>query len=83
MNTSLLRNEPVAIFLMIGSSRSAARPCTYAGVTAVSSITTPAAFVLARPAAAPTSSIDAAASFANAATSSSNPVSPPATFAPS
>ena len=37
---------------MIGSSRSAARPCTYCGVTAASSTTTPAAFALARPAAA-------------------------------
>ena len=61
---------------MIGSSRSAASPWTYAGVTAVSSTTTPAAFTLARPAAAPTSSIDAAASLARAATSSKSPSSP-------
>ena len=27
MNSSLLRSEPIAIFLMIGSSRSAADPC--------------------------------------------------------
>ena len=49
MNSSLLRSEPTAILLMIGSSRSAATPWTYCGVTAVSSTTTPAAFTLARP----------------------------------
>ena len=77
MYSSLFLSEPLAIRLMIGSSRSAARPCTYAGVTAVSSTTTPAALTLARPAAAPTSSIDAAASLASAATSSRSPRSPP------
>ncbi len=76
MNNSLLRTEPTAIFLMIGSSRSAATPWTYCGVTAVSSTTTPAALKLARPAAAPTSSTDAAASLASTAMSSSSPNSP-------
>jgi len=47
-------------------------------VTAASSITTPAALTLARPVAAPTSSMEAAASFASAATSSSKPTRPPA-----
>ena len=56
MKSSLLRSEPIAIFLMIGSSRSAAEPWRYCGVTAVSSTTTPAALALARPAAAPMSS---------------------------
>src|SRR5688500_6502891 len=42
-------------------------------------MTTPAAFVLARPAAAPTSSIEAAANLANAAMSSSSAARPPAT----
>ena len=78
MNASLLSSEPRAIFLMIGSSRSAASPWTYCGVTAASSTTTPAAFIEARPAAAPTSSIDDAASFASAATSSNRPTRPPA-----
>ena len=76
MISSLLRIEPNAIFLTIGSSRSAASPWTYCGVTAVSSTTTPAALVVARPAAAPTSSTDAAASLAMAATSSRSPKSP-------
>ena len=76
MIRSLLRIEPIAIFLTIGSSRSAAMPWTYCGVTAVSSTTTPAAFVVARPAAAPTSSTDAAASLAIAATSSRRPKRP-------
>jgi hypothetical protein len=76
MNSSLLRRDPTAIRLIIGSSRSAAIPCTYCGVTAVSSMTTPAAFAVARPAAAPMSSTEAAASRASAATSSSSPNSP-------
>ena len=45
MNASLLNGEPRAIFLMIRSSRSAARPWTYCGVTAASSTTTPATFI--------------------------------------
>ena len=77
MNTSLFFIEPIAILRMIGSSRSAVRPCTYAGVTAVSSMTTPAALTPARPAAAPTSSIDAAANLASAAMSSKRPTRPP------
>src|SRR6478736_2216637 len=64
MISSLLRSEPIAIFLMIGISRSAAMPWTYWGVTAVSSTTTPAAVAGALPAAAPTSSTEAAARFA-------------------
>src|SRR5829696_4410185 len=68
MISSLLRSEPIAILRMIGSSRSAASPCTYCGVTAVSSTTTPAAFTLARPAAAPMSSTEAAAARASPAT---------------
>src|SRR3981081_744778 len=54
--------------LKAGNSRSAAIPWTYCGVTAVSSMTTPAAFALARPA--------AAVSRARAATSSSSPNKP-------
>src|SRR3954462_10653788 len=76
MISSLLRSEPIAILRMMGSSRSAAMPCTNCGVTAVSSTTTPAAFAVAFPAAAPTSSTEAAASFAITATSSSRPNSP-------
>src|SRR6187200_3180768 len=82
MNRILLRSEPIAIFLMIGSSRWAATPATYCGVTAVSSTTTPAALALARPAAAPTSSTDAAASLARAATSSSSANRPPLMLVP-
>src|SRR5687768_178341 len=78
MNRSLLRSEPLAIRLMIGSSRAAADPWRYCGVTAVSSTTTPAALALARPAAAPTSSTLAAAMRARAATSSRRANSPPA-----
>ena len=78
MMSSLLRSEPTAMRLMIGSSRSGVKPCTYRGVTAVSSTTTPAAFALARPAAAATSSTEAAASLAIAAMSSSRATSPPA-----
>lgn len=62
---------------MIGSSRSAVIRWTYCGVTAVSSMTTPAAFAVARPAAAPMSSIEAAASRARTATWSSSPNRPP------
>src|SRR5215208_229856 len=76
MKTSLLRSDPIAIRLIIGSSRSAVIPCTYWGVTAVSSITTPAAFAVARPAAAPMSSTDAAVNRARAATSSRSPNRP-------
>ncbi len=76
MKSSLLRSEPTAIFLMIGSSRCGSTPCTYCGVTAVSSTTTPADLTLARPAAAPTSSTDAAASLASVATSSRSPNRP-------
>ena len=83
MISSLLRSEPDGDRRMIGSSRSAARPCTYCGVTAVSSTTTPAAFALARPAAAPMSSTEAAAARASTATSSSRATSPPATRGPS
>src|SRR6476469_7784644 len=83
MKSSLLRSEPMAIFLMIGSSRSAADPWRYCGVTAVSSTTTPAALALARAAAAPTSSTLAAAMRARAATSSRRANSPPAMGDPS
>lgn len=78
MISSLLRIDPMAIFLMIGSSRFGFAPCTNRGVTAASSTTTPTAFALARPAAAPMSSTEAAAIFAIAATSSSSAASPPA-----
>src|ERR1700741_3351584 len=54
--------------LMIGNSRSAAIPWTYCGVTAVSSMTTPAALAVARPV--------AAASRARTATSSRSPKRP-------
>src|SRR5690242_11314300 len=76
MKISLLRRDPIAIRLIIGSSRSAVIPCTYCGVTAVSSITTPAAFAVARPVAAPMSSTEAAASLARAAMSSRSPNRP-------
>src|SRR6478609_7792337 len=76
MKTILLRSDPIAMRLMIGSSRSAAMPWTYCGVTAVSSMTTPAAFAVARPAAAPMSSTEAAANRASAATSSRSPNRP-------
>src|SRR4051794_34822992 len=76
MKSSLLRSDPRAIRRMTGSSRSAAMPCTYCGVTAVSSTTTPAAFALARPAAAPMSSTDAEAIRASVAMSSNSPNSP-------
>src|ERR1700739_3737659 len=54
--------------LMIGNSRSAAIPWTYWGVTAVSSMITPAALAVARPL--------AAASRASTATSSRSPKRP-------
>ena len=76
MMSSLLRIDPIAIFFTIGSSRAAATPWTYCGVTAVSSITTPAALAVALPAAALTSSMDAAAILAMAATSSRRPNRP-------
>src|SRR6478735_11085994 len=76
MNSSLLRRDPIAIRLIIGSSRSAVMPCTYCGVTAVSSMTTPAALAVARPVAAPMSSTEAAANRASAATSSRRPNRP-------
>src|SRR5690242_5754099 len=76
MKISLLRRDPIAIRLIIGSSRSAVIPCTYCGVTAVSSITTPAAFAVARPVAAPMSSTEAAANRARAAMSSRRPNRP-------
>src|SRR5829696_609247 len=83
MKTSLLRRDPIAIRLIIGSSRSAVMPWTYWGVTAVSSMTTPAALAVARPVAAPMSSTDAAASRARAATSSSSPNRPALIASPS
>src|SRR5205085_1943621 len=58
------------------SSRSGVKPVTYCGVTAVSSITTPAALAPALPAAAATSSIEAAATLAIVATSSSKAARP-------
>jgi len=70
MKTSLLRSEPTAMRLIIGSSRSGRNPWTYRGVTAASSTITPAAFMLARPAPAATSSSEAAATRVSAATSS-------------
>ncbi len=79
-NTNLFRSEPFAIFQTIGSSRSGEKPNAYPGVTAVSSTTTPTAFAPALPAAAETSSSDAAASFAIPAMSSSSATSPEATF---
>jgi hypothetical protein len=60
MISSLLRREPEGDLPDDRSSRSADRPRTYCGVTAVSSTTTPAALTPGPPAAAPTSSIEAA-----------------------
>jgi hypothetical protein len=78
----LLKIDPRAIFQTMGNSRSAEKPCTYFGVTAASSITAPAALVPALVACATTSSTEAAATLAMAATSSrsaSNPLmTPPA-----
>lgn len=62
--TSLLNSEPRAIFQMIGNSRSAENPATYAGVTAASSITTPDTLVPVLTAIPATSSTDAAATLA-------------------
>ena len=76
MISSLLRSDPLAMRQMIDSSRSGLSPCTYRGVTAVSSTTTPAAFTLARPVAPAMSSRDDAVSFTSAATSSSSANSP-------
>ncbi|MNL31355.1 hypothetical protein D3C87_1531400 [compost metagenome] len=76
ISNSLLRMEPTAILPMIGSSRLGDRPVTYFGVTAASSITTPAALLAALPEAAPTSSIEAAANLAMPATSSIRAISP-------
>ena len=76
MMTSLLKNEPLAMRQIIGSSRSGVNPVTYCGVTAVSSMTTPAALLPALPAAAATSSTDAAATLAIVAMSSSKAARP-------
>src|SRR5215211_2318001 len=57
-NRSLFFSEPKAIFRTIESSRAAAKPTTYRGVTAASSITTPAAFAPAFVACPMTSSIE-------------------------
>ena len=82
MKRSLLRSDPIAIFLMIGSSRLGSMPWTYCGVTAVSSTMTPLALTLARPAAAATSSTEAAAALASTAMSSSRAKRPPAIRSP-
>src|SRR5829696_1278760 len=74
--TSLFRSEPTVILAMIGSSRSGVSPVTKRGVTAVSSMTSPAALVPALPAARLTSSTDAAASLAMVATSSRSAIKP-------
>ena len=78
MMIALLPSDPRAIRAIMGSSRDGSTPCTYCGVTAVSSTTTPAALTLARPAAAATSSTLAAAMRASTATSSRRAASPPA-----
>ena len=44
MMTNLFTSDPRAILPTTGSSRAGVRPCTYCGVTAASSMTTPAAF---------------------------------------
>jgi hypothetical protein len=69
---SLLIRDPAAILATIGISRAAGSPVTYFGVTAASSITMPADLPPALAAWAAISSIWVAASFAMAATSSSN-----------
>jgi hypothetical protein len=69
-NRSLFFSEPKAIFRTIESSRAAAKPTTYRGVTAASSITTPAAFAPALVACPITSSIEAVAILARATMSS-------------
>ena len=47
MMTNLLTRLPSAIFHTTGSSRAGVMPWTYCGVTAASSMTTPAVFALA------------------------------------
>ena len=79
MISSLLRSEPQKIRLIIGSSRDGSAPDTYCGVTAASSITTPAALAPALAAPAATSSTEAAAMRARAAMSSSRATRPPLT----
>ena len=78
MMTSLLRSEPLAIRQIIGSSRAGVTSETYCGVTAASSITTPAAFADVFAVSAATSSTDDAAVRAINATSSSSASKPPA-----
>jgi len=73
---SLFFSEPSAMRPMIGSSRAASNPWTYFGVTAASSITTPAALAPALAAAPAMSSTEAAATLAIAATSSSSAINP-------
>ena len=77
MMTILLTNDPLAMRQIMGNSRFGSMPVTYCGVTAASSMTTPAAFAPALPVAAAISSVDAAAARARAATSSSSAASPP------
>ena len=77
MITSLLTSDPFAMRQIIGSSRFGLMPVTYCGVTAASSMTTPAALAPALPVAAAMSSTDAAAARASAATSSSSAARPP------
>ncbi len=69
-----------AIFQTMGSSRAAAKPWTYLGVTAASSITAPAAFAPAFAAWLAMSSIEAEATLAMAATSSRSASSPLMSF---
>ncbi len=75
-NSSLLRTDPQAILPMIGNSRSAAKPTTYRGVTAASSMTMPAALLPALAACPTTSSREADAILAITATSSSRASKP-------
>src|SRR5262245_46702859 len=75
-NNILFLSEPRAMRPMIGNSRSAAKPTTYRGVTAASSITTPTAFALAFAVCVAASSSEAAATFARATTSSRSARSP-------
>jgi hypothetical protein len=74
--TSLLRIDPSAIRPDDGQFAAAAKPWTYFGVTAASSITAPAALAPALVACPITSSTEAAATLAMAATSSSRARSP-------
>jgi hypothetical protein len=76
MNSSLFFSEPLAIAAMIGSSRAGVKFVTYEGVTAASSMTTPAALLPAFAAAAPTSSSEAAAARAISAMSSNSATRP-------